>query len=118
MELRSVQVPMLRGLAICPTCGHPSDEVFFAESGLDGNFRTWVHTETGAVYRQDLDASTSTQAEEFKLICEHAGGTNNVQESPGTPLCKICGVRFEPKRIDALGETRRSVFVVYSGSAA
>jgi hypothetical protein len=88
------------------------------ENGLGGNFRTWIHTETGAIYRQDLEASAMTQAEEFKLICSHAGGIGKLEESPGTPLCKFCRVRFTPERVDVVGETQRDVFVLYSGYAA
>jgi hypothetical protein len=51
-------------------------------------------------------------------MCEHAGGGEKLEESPGTPLCKFCRVHFTPSRIDVTGETQRSVFVVYSGSAA
>jgi len=121
MQLRCVNVPILRCVAICPTCSLPSDELPLAENGIGGNYRTWVHTETGVIYRQDLETVhyDATRAErELQLMRAHAGGAEKLLESPGTPLCKFCGTRFTPARVDVISEVRIDVLVVDSGLTA
>ena len=54
MQLRLSRVPMVRCVASCPQCKLPSDEYLVAESGMGGDFQTFRHVGSGALYRHDL----------------------------------------------------------------
>lgn len=118
MQLRLSRVPMARCIATCPQCKLPGDEYLIAESGMGGDFQTFRHVGSGALYRHDLTLAQynpKAGAEAMRVIEVHAGGADQLREVPGQQACKVCGKRYAVENASMIAGSEVEVFVVVGG---
>lgn len=88
------RLPVSRCSANCTKCGLPTDYEIF-ESGVGGDFATYVGVTTGNTYRLNLanmHYSGKTIDESLSPALEREPG--GLKRMPGELTCKICGNRF------------------------
>jgi hypothetical protein len=88
---------------------------------MGGDFQTFRHVASGALYRHDLTSARyapAAGAEALRLIEVHAGGADKLREVPGQQACKICGNSFFVESASMVSESEMEVFVVVGGPAA
>ncbi len=102
--MRKNRLPILICHANCPKCGLPTDDFKMFESGLGGDFETYVGADSGTIYRLDLgqvhyggksrsELLTEAREKEGKLICV-----------PKELRCKICRTEFSAAAMPIVGE--------------
>ena len=89
--------------ANCPKCGLPSEFKMF-ESGLGGDFETYVGAESGSVYRLDLGQVYYHGKTRDELLVEAREKEGILTYVPKELRCKICGTEFSPTSIPIDGE--------------
>jgi hypothetical protein len=85
---------------------------------MGGDFQTFRHVESGALYRHDLTLAQynpKAGAEALMAIQVHAGGADRLQEVPGQQACKVCGKRYPIENASMVAESEMEVFVVVGG---
>ena len=81
------------GFVDCPKCRLPVSLPLF-ESGLGGDFETYVGQRTGSLYRLDLGQIHHQGRERAVLLAEaqtREGGATNLVRTPDEISCKVCG---------------------------
>ncbi len=100
--------------ANCPKCKLPTEFQMF-ESGMGGDFQTYMGEKTGDLYRINLELNTYLNIPLENLISpiiEREGDKHLIRKIPDNLKCKLCGMEFvgNPAFID--GEEQKSIFEV------
>jgi len=74
------------------------------ESGLGGDFETYVGGQTGAIYRLDLGKVHYQGKQKEDLFKEAVSKENHLTCIPQEIRCKICGTVFKASHIMCDGE--------------
>ena len=101
--MKQNRLPIMNCHANCPKCGLPSEFKMF-ESGLGGDFETYVGGQTGAIYRLDLGKVHYQGKQKEDLFKEAVSKENHLTCIPQEIRCKICGTVFKASHIMCDGE--------------
>lgn len=83
-------------------CGIPTEFQCF-ESGLGGDFATYLGGKTGTTYRVECMYGSIESAEQ--KMAELEGGSGNVIRVPASVRCKMCGGPLNVANISIDSET-------------
>ena len=103
-KMKTTRLPILRGHANCPKCGLPTDDFSMFESGLGGDFETFVGAQSGRIYRLDLGKVHYQGQSRSDLMADAIKKEGRLFAVPRDIQCKICGT--------ALGSPPVSVAIV------
>ena|ERR1700722_18764257 len=91
--MEPTRLPVLRCFANCTRCGSPTEFSLF-ESGVGGDFATFVGERSGSLYRLDLGKVHYQRTPLAILLApavEREGGSDALSRLPENILCKVCG---------------------------
>ena len=110
----SAQVPIALCHAACSGCGLPTEFRYF-ESGVGGDFATYLGATTGSFYRLDLwqvHYMGRSVADLLAPAYQREGGAANLLCIPDQLQCKICGKALSTRSIAADGEETVTALLV------
>lgn len=90
--------------ATCSRCGLSSDQFQMFESGLGGDFETYVGVQSGSLYRLDLGRVHYQGKTRDELLAEAREKEGALTCIPKELRCKICGAEFSATSIPIDGE--------------
>lgn len=102
--MRRNRLPVMICHATCPKCGLPTDEFRMFESGLGGDFETYVGRNSGSLYRLDLGQVHYQGKSRSDLLAEAIEAESELTLVPNELRCKICGAEFSATNIPIDGE--------------
>lgn len=110
----SAQIPVSRCHSKCPVCRSPSSEFRLFESGMGGDFLTYVGKTTGSLYRVDVGITGYmgiSLADVLAPAIEREGGSQHLWG--GKQLqCKFCGKTFSWRTAHIDGEELVTAFLL------
>jgi len=74
------------------------------ESGVGGDFSTFVGAATGTIYRLDLAKVHFQNISESSLLAEAEKKEGRLRRLPEEIRCKICGTEFSARSVPIDGE--------------
>lgn len=101
--MKAARLPISLCHANCPKCGLPTEFRMF-ESGVGGDFSTYVGVATGTVYRLDLAKVHHQGVSTASLLAEAEKKEGRLSPVPDEIRCKICGTVFSAHSIPIDGE--------------
>lgn len=102
--MRLNRLPALLCHADCPKCGMPTDQFKMFESGLGGDFETYVGATSGRLYRLDLGKVHYQKMSRENILADARKREERLVPIPQELRCKICGTVFTAKNVPIDGE--------------
>ena len=107
--MRLNRLPISLCHANCPKCGLPTEFKMF-ESGLGGDYETYIGAESGAIYRLDLGKVHYQGLSRTSLLADALKKEGRLIHPPAEIHCKICGNIFSASSIPIDGEERLDAY--------
>lgn len=101
--MKSRRLPILLCHANCPKCGLPTEFKMF-ESGLGGDFLTFIGTRAESIYRVDLGKVHYQKMTLDELLLPALQQEESLRQVPKEIHCKLCGNVFSAVSIAIDGE--------------